>query len=322
MTAQPLAVIPSEPRLPAPADLGAARAFVAASLAPSSRRAYRAALEAFRAWCDAKGLEALPASPETVAAFLAAEARAGRRVSTLEQRVAAIRWAHEAAGLETPTAAKGVRATMAGIRREVGVAPRRKAPATVERLAAMAAHADRSTLKGKRDRALLLLGFASALRRSELVALDVADLEETERGLLVTVRRSKGDQEGRGHTRAVLFGQRPETCPVRALRDWLEAAGIAEGAVFRSVSRHGALGARLTGHAVGRLVKGYATRAGLDAHDFGGHSLRAGFVTSAAERGARAERIADHTGHRSLAMVRVYTRRSDAFADHAGEGLL
>ena len=218
------AVTTSTPHLPAPADLVAVRGYVAESLAPATRRAYRAGLAAFRAWCEGQAVADLPASAETVAAFIASEADQGRAVSTIEQRLAAIRWAHEAKGLELPTASKLVRSTMAGIRRERGVAPKRKAPVTVDRLAAMVSHADAETLKGKRDRALLLFGFASAMRRSELVALVVGDLEATDRGLLVTVRRSKTDQEGRGHQRAIVPGRKVELCPVRAMRAWLEAA--------------------------------------------------------------------------------------------------
>ena len=309
--------------LPAtPTDMAQVHAYVSESLAPSTRRAYRMALAAFRSWCETEGVAALPARPETVAAFVAAEAQAGRKVATLEQRIAAIRWAHEAAGMESPTANKLVRSTMSGIRREQGTAPKRKAPATADRLAAMVSHADPTTLKGLRDRALLLFGFASAMRRSELVALAVEDVEQTQRGLLVTLRRSKTDQEGQGHQRAIPFGNHPETCPIRALYAWLEAVPIHEGRVFRSVTRHSQVGDSLSGRALADAVKHYAQRAGFDPNEFAGHSLRAGFVTSAAERGARAERIADHTGHRSLAMVRVYCRRSDAFQDHAGEGLL
>lgn len=229
---------------------------------------------------------------------------------------------HDARGLETPTVAKLVRATMQGIRRELGIATKRKAPATVERLAAMVAHADTSTLKGLRDRALLLVGFASAMRRSELVALEVGDLDPTERGLLVMVRRSKTDQEGRGHQRAIPHERNVETCPVRALARWLEAATITSGPIFRSVDRHGRVGSAMSDRAVADVVKAYAERAGLNPAHCAGHSLRAGFVTRAAERGARAERIMDHTGHRSVAMVRVGTRRADAFADHAAAGLL
>jgi integrase len=259
-----------------------------------------------------------------VAAFLAAGTNEGWKVSTLAQRMAAIRWAHEAASLESPTAAKLVRSTMKGIRRGQGTAPNRKAPATVDRLAVMVSYADPATLKGLRDRALLLFGFASAMRRSELVALTVEDLEETERGLLVTLRRSKTDQEGQGHQRAIPFGRSPETCPVGALNAWIERARIDEGRLFRSVSRHGQVGESksLSTRAVADVVKHYAALAGLNPDEYSGHSLRAGFVTSAAEKGRSTERIMDHTGHQSAAMVRVYTRRVDAFTDHAGEGLL
>jgi site-specific recombinase XerD len=267
-------------------------------------------------------VNALPASPETVAAFLSAGADEGRKVATLEQRIAAIRWAHEAAGQESPTASKLVRSTMQGIRREQGTAPNRKAPATVDRLAAMVSHADPATLKGLRDRALLLFGFASAMRRSELVALELEDVEQTDRGLLVTLRRSKTDQEGQGHQRAIPLGRNPETCPVAALTTWLEAAQINKGRLFRSVTRHSLVGGSLSARAIANVVKHYAKRAGFDPDEFAGHSLRAGFVTSAAEKGRSTERIMDHTGHQSAAMVRVYTRRADAFTDHAGEGLL
>jgi site-specific recombinase XerD len=296
--------------------------FVEASLAPNTRRAYAASLAIFRAWCESQAVESIPATAETVAAFLAAEAKAGRKVATINQRVAAIKWAHESQNLTSPTAAKGIKSTMAGIRRKLGTAPNRKSPATVDRLAAMVAHAPKKTLKGKRDRALLLFGFASAMRRSELVALELVDLEFTDRGLLVTVRKSKSDQEGLGHQRAVPFGRRKETCPVRAVEIWLAAAGLTKGRLFRALDRHSNVHDSMSTRAVADVVKAYAQLAGLDPTQFSGHSLRAGFVTSAAERGARTERIMDHTGHKSVAMVQVYTRRTDAFEDHAGKGLL
>jgi integrase len=154
------------------------------------------------------------------------------------------------------------------------------------------------------------------------VALELDDLEFTEKGLLVTVRKSKSDQEARGHQRAIPHGRRKETCPVRAIQLWIEAAGLSEGRVFRSMDRHENLRESMSTRAVADVVKLYAELAGLDPTEFSGHSLRAGFVTSAAERGARAERIMDHTGHKSVAMIRVYTRRTDVFEDHARKGLL
>ena len=147
-------------------------------------------------------------------------------------------------------------------------------------------------LTGLRDRALLLLGFAGAFRRSELVALDVADIAETETGLLVTIRRSKTDQEGEGVTIAIARGD--VACPVKALREWLDAAGIEAGPIFRPINKAGTVAAqRLTDRSVANIVKAYADRAGFDASTFSGHSLRSGFLTSAAANGASIFKMMD-----------------------------
>jgi site-specific recombinase XerD len=180
-----ITVIETAQNLPAALgpDLAAAIDLAKAEKAVSTRKAYRTDFRLFKAWCDGKGVGSLPASPETVAAFLAGEAGAGVKPSTLSRRVAAIRYAHKLAGLETPTDAEGVKATMRGIRRTFGGARIKKTPAVAAKMHSMVATAP-DGLAGLRDRALLLLGFAGAFRRSELVALDVADLEETETGLL------------------------------------------------------------------------------------------------------------------------------------------
>ena len=203
-------------------DLKAAVDFARNEKSAATRAAYRSDFAAFRLWCLARGVEALPASPEAVAAYLAHEAGNGLAASTITRRCAAIRYAHRLADLEPPTNSECVRATLRGIRRTVGAAPVRKAPALAEMVRAMALAAPDS-LKGLRDRALILLGFAGAFRRSELVALDIADIEETDAGLRVTIRRSKTDQEGHGQTIAIVRGG--ETCPVKAVRIWIAAAG-------------------------------------------------------------------------------------------------
>jgi len=196
---------PSVPGMLGP-DLDAAISYAKAEKAPGTRRAYQSDHGLFVAWCEAKGLSpSLPVAAETVAAFLAAEALAGKRPSTLGRRLAAIRYFHKLAGLPTPTDAEAVKATLRGIRRSVGSAKVRKAPALAEDIKAMIA-ASPDTLGGKRDRALVLLGFAGAFRRSELVALDVADIEEVELGLRVVIRQSKTDQEGMGSLIAVPRG--------------------------------------------------------------------------------------------------------------------
>jgi site-specific recombinase XerD len=263
---------------------------------------------------------ALPATAETVAAYLASEAEAGAKPSTIGRRCAAIRFAHKLAGLEAPTDAEAVKATMRGIRRTLGVARSRKAPVTSELVRAMAALAAPDA-KGLRDRALLLFGFAGAFRRSELVALDVEDLRETEGGLLVTIRRSKTDQEGQGRTIAIARGSL--ACPVRAVRNWLDAAAINAGPVFRPVAKGGRIGAdRLSDKQVARTAKNFAQRLGLEVSDFSGHSLRAGFLTSAAANGASIFKMRDVSGHKNMDTLQGYVRSAELFQHHAGAGLL
>ena len=176
-------------------ELEEAAGYALAEKAEATRRAYRSDFALFRAWCEAKDVTALPASPGAVAAFLAAEASRGTKPSTISRRLAAIRYAHQLGGHEPPTNSEAVKATLRGIRRTAGCAPARKAPATADKVLAMVAKAN-TDLKGLRDRAILLLGFGGAFRRSELVALDVADIEFCDGGLRVTIRKSKTDQEG------------------------------------------------------------------------------------------------------------------------------
>jgi site-specific recombinase XerD len=301
-------------------ELEEAACYAQAEKAPATRRAYRSDFELFCSWCMTKRVLAVPAAPETVSAFLAAEANRGVKPSTIGRRLAAIRYAHKLTGHEPPTNSEAVKATLRGIRRTAGSAPVRKAPATADKVVAMVAKAG-TDLKGLRDRALLLLGFAGAFRRSELVALDVGDIQFCKGGPQVTIRRSKTDQEGQGATVAIVSGS--TSCPVNALRIWIETAGTVDGPLFRPVTRTGKiLNRRLSGRAVADLVKSYARRAGLKAADFSGHSLRSGFLTSAAARGASIFKMMDVSRHRSVDTLRGYVRDAELFRDHAGIGLL
>jgi site-specific recombinase XerD len=321
MSAALIVIPPDGSNLPAAlgADFAAALDLAKAEKAKSTRKAYGTDFRLFKVYCDGKGVSALPASPETVAAYLATEAQ-NSKPSTIGRRVAAIRYAHKLAGLETPTDAEGVKATMRGIRRTFGGARNKKAPAVAAKMHSMVATAPEG-LAGLRDRALLLLGFAGAFRRSELVALDVADLEENETGLLVIIRGSKTDQERQGVTIAIARGD--IACPVKALRAWLDAAGIEAGPIFRPIDRHGnLLPSRLTAQSVANIVKAYAGRAGFDASTFSGHSLRAGFLTSAAGKGASIFKMMDVSRHKSVDTLRGYVRDAELFKDHAGAGLL
>jgi site-specific recombinase XerD len=319
-----LAIISPQAALPAEltATLELAADFARNSKAPATRTAYASDFRIFESWCQPRGLGPLPATAAAVAAFLADEASAGKRASTLGRRLAAIRYFHRAAGHETPTGDEKVKATLSGIRRTIGAAPVRKRAATSDLVLGMVGGKGRS-LRELRDRAIILLGFAGAFRRSELVALNADDIEETPEGLLVTLRRSKTDQEGVGRRVAIPRGE--IACPVAALRAWLEAAGIAEGAVFRRIfnrRNQRVTDRRLAPRNVAAIVKAGAARLGFDPASFGGHSLRAGFVTSAVKRGANLIKITDVTGHKSLEMLKTYSRDAEAFVGHAGAGLL
>ena len=239
----------------------------------------------------------------------------------IQAALSAISQAHKLAGHDSPTLTPAVRITMAGIRRSKGVKQDGKKPLMVEDLRRLIDCLP-DNLKGVRDRALLLVAFAGAFRRSELVGLDTDDLEFTEDGLVVTLRRSKTDQEGEGRRVGIPFGSNPATCPVRSLKKWLEAAGITNGPVFRSVNRHGQMReSRLTSQSVALVVKGYAEACGLESASFAGHSLRAGFATVAARNGANERSIMNQTGHRSLTMVRRYICEGSLFRENAATKL-
>ncbi|GLS49865.1 hypothetical protein GCM10007885_27170 [Methylobacterium gnaphalii] len=300
--------------------LDAAKSFARASKAQRTVQAYRSAFRSFTTWCESVAEAHLPATPETVAAYLSALATSGRKAATIDSHAAAIAFAHRAARHEPPTSSELVRATIQGIRRSIGTKPTRKAPATAEALKKILKKIP-DTLVGQRDRALLLIGFAAALRRSELVALAVADLERTPEGIIVHIGKSKTDQEGAGQSVPIPMGGKLKA--VQALDAWLQAAGITAGPIFRPVAKRGRVGAEaLTDRSVAQIVKDRAEAAGLDPAFFAGHSLRAGFVTSALAAGADVLKVMDVTRHTSVETLKRYDRRAQAFKDHAGKGFL
>jgi len=293
-----------------------ARGYADEATAANTRRAYRADWRDFSAWCDRNHRAALPALPETVAVYLAAQA-GHRKTSTIGRRLSAIAQAHKTAGLDSPTGEAAVRQVLAGIRRRHGTRQVGKEAAVTADVRAMVGTLEGS-LPGRRYRALLLLGFAGAFRRSELVALDAGDVARTRDGLVVMVRRGKTDQEGAGREVGIPYGSTPATCPVRAVGDWLELSGIAEGALFRPIDRHGNLRpTRLTDQSVALVVKRAATAAGLNSRIYAGHSLRSGLATAAAQAGVSERAIMEQTGHKSLPVVRRYIRRGSLFSENA-----
>lgn len=292
-----------------------AQAYIQAGVAPATRAAYRADLDHFRAWGGD-----IPATEMQLAAYLAEHATM-LRPATLTRRLAAISVAHEAQGLPSPDRSPLVRAAMRGIRREHGSAQRQAKPLLRDDLL-MVLDAMGNGMKDLRDRALLLIGFAAGFRRSELVSLDRADIEHVRQGLIVTLRRSKTDQEGAGRKIGIAFG-RTRWCPVLALDHWLEAAGIDEGPIFRRVDRHGRVMAeRLSGEAVCLVVRERVATAGYEPLAYSGHSLRAGLATSAAQAGVPSLKIRQQTGHASDAMLTRYIRDGELFTENAAAALL
>lgn len=294
----------------------AAVGFANANRSAATVRAYGSDWRHFEAWCVAHGRVALPAEAETVVLYVT-DLAGSFRPSTITRRLAAISVYHRRHGLESPTGSTAVREVMKGIRRSLRVAPQQAAPAVIGEIRRMVAHLPTDTA-GMRDRAMLLVGFAGALRRSELVGLDIADLTDRAEGIAVTLRTSKTDQEGQGRQVAIPYGRDPETCPVTALHAWLAAAGITGGPVFRPVDRHGNITpTRLSDRAVALVVKRAAARAGLDPDRYSGHSLRAGFATTAGANGAPERAIAAQTGHKSMEVLRRYVRHGSLFTDNA-----
>ena len=320
--AAPFIVVPGAPQTLAVTSLDAvdeqARQYIADAVAQNTRRAYRSDWRLFTSWCADRGLEPLPASASTVARFLTDQA-ATKTVATLHRRLSAIVQAHRAAGHPSPSDDQTVRTVWRGIRRSKGTAPTKKRPLLTEDVRRLLAVLP-DDLLGARDRALLLLGFAGALRRSELVELDVADVELVpDRGALVTIRRSKTDQEGQGERIPLHTGADPATCPVSTLATWLEVSGIEAGPIFRPINRHLTISPdRLTAQSVALIVKRTAVAAGLDPARFAGHSLRSGFATAAAIAGAELHAIMRQTRHRSATVAAGYVRDADPFRGSAG----
>ncbi len=294
------------------------RAYLRNTRAPNTYKAYAADWRHFEAWCGRYGLTSLPATPQTVMLYLGELGGAGKSLSTVSRRLAAFAEIHRATGYESPSGHPGVRELLAGMRRTHGAAARGKDALLSDDLRAMLRELGDS-LRDRRDRALLLVGFAGAFRRSELVSIQASDLAYVSEGLVVDLRRSKSDQEAQGREVPIPFGTRPETCPVRALQGWMALAGLSEGPVFRGISRHDHLSDKaLTPTAVALLVKERAVAAGLDPSIYSGHSLRAGFATSAALGGAPEWAIMKQTGHRSRAMLDRYVRVASRFRGNAG----
>lgn len=289
------------------------------SVPESTRRVYAGDWERFGTWAATRNRTPLPATPETLAEYTNHLADQRLAPPTIDRALAAIATAHETAGRAKPNP-KLARAALRAYRREwaeAGNGTRKAKAITIDVLRALVATVDPDTPAGVRDRALMVIGFSFAARRSELVALNLDDISEQPEGIEVSVRRSKTDKNSEGRVVAIPYGANPDTCPVRTLRAWigyLASQGHTDGPLFVRVDRHGRLGTaaagrvardgRLTGQAVAIVINRAALRAGLDSNAaWSGHSLRRGFATETYRAGAHQFSIARQGGWKENSAV-------------------
>jgi site-specific recombinase XerD len=306
-------------------EIAAARSYRAQAKAANTIRAYTSDWNQFEGWCDERGVDPLPARPEAVATYLASLALAGKADSTIGRHLAAIGWKHRQEGLVAPVQRDErmvIADTLAGIRREARARPSaRKAAIAASELANMIAAADGQGTRSIRDRAILALGLAAALRRSELVALEWRDVELVDKGLKLTLRQSKTDQEGKGQVIAVPSGKTLK--PVERLMAWLAVRGQGAGPLFYQIDPQGRLTDRpMSDRSIARLIQKYAGLVGIDPETVGGHSLRAGFLTEASRSGATIVKMQEVSRHKKVEVLLGYVRSAELFDDHAGEGFL
>jgi len=296
-----------------------------AATAENSRLAYEADLKSFQTFCVEHGELALPALPQTVADYFTYLAETGKAVATIKRRAVSIGQSHALAGYESPVKHPVVRKVLQGIKRTHGSAQHKKTALTGEALPTALLAIDTCSLMGKRDKAIILLAFALAGRRSEVAALNVEDIEFRSTGLVVTLRKSKTDQEGQGREVGVPRLPHEGLCPVRAVEEWIAAAGggtpLTHGPLFRVFALAGKgqeqqlSEKQIDGRAVAALVKRVTSKAGIKG-DFSGHSLRSGFITTAAStKGVTEGDIQAVSGHRSVPQLRSYVQRANVLKD-------
>jgi len=299
------------------------RAISEASKSFNTRKGYKSDFNSFSKWCAETDLSHLPAHPDTVRLYLVFLDKIGRKPSTIKRCITSIRIAHTMAGYPNPIT-DSVNQTASGIYRLRGVAPEKKSALTLERLARICSYIPNDIL-GIRDRAMILVGWMGALRRSEITAIAIEDIEEEAEGLVINVRRSKIDQFGAGKRIGLPFlDDHQELCASRALTKWVSIARIKAGPVFRYIGKSGRNRILptyisengLNAVQVSTAVKRYAELAGYNPLDFGGHSLRSGLATTLAGAGIEERKIMQITGHRSLPMLREYIQRGELFLEH------
>lgn len=280
--------------------------------------AYKSDWNDFCDWCRYHGESSFPASSETIVNYINDLADYAKS-ATIRRRISAISENYNAAGqaASNPCKAWIVKEALIGLTRLKGSMQKGKTPLYWEELEQMISYMDLQTLTGLRDRAVLLVGFLGAFRRSEIVGLDVEDIARYPQGIVLTIRHSKTDQTQEGQQVGIPYLPDTSMDGIHALYDWIKAADIHEGPLFRSVLKNGKASARrLSDKSVNLMVKKYVTLIGLDPELYGAHSLRHGFATYAALHGIEERLIMKQTRHRSVEMVRRYINEADLFTNN------
>jgi site-specific recombinase XerD len=299
-------LVPEPPAAQVPAHLVASsNRYVETGLrgAANTVRAYAGDWQRFTAWCALHAMATLPAPVEALAGFLTELADAGKKVATIQRHASAIAKAHELAGLDSPTADKKIKVLLRGIAREKKTRIKQAAAFTLANFKRTIKSIDVSTPTGLRNRALLLLGFTGAFRRSELEALNLEDLAFDEEGLVVSLDKSKTNQLGQAEEKAIFYSPELAVCPIRSLQAWLRVLGRTEGPVFVSLRKNQHLTTRrLTTKYINLITQQYL------GSNYTAHSLRASFVTVSKLNGADDSKVMNQTKHKTSAMIRRYTR--------------
>ena len=270
-------------------------------------RAYRADFNHFEQFCTSNNLKALPADIKTLSLYLTHLSKTSK-FSTLKRRLASIKVIHQQQGHYIDTKHPLVTENLLGIKRVMGTFQKAKKPLLINdlKLIIKVISQDKDELKKTRNKALILIGFAGGFRRSELVSLELEDIDFVKEGVKIFVKRSKTDQTGEGMTKGIPYFDNTDFCPVVSLKKWLKQSNVKSGKIFN-----------ISDKSVALTIKKYASIAGLDETKYAGHSLRSGFATSTAELGAEERSIMAMTGHKSVQMVRRYIQDANIFKNNA-----
>ena len=288
----------------------------------NTNRAYKADYEDFKKFCSKNSLSHKSANPKEISMYLTDLWNKRFKFSTIRRRLVSISYAKKISGYNIDIRHPVISENLKSIKRKIGNYQRGKNPLLLNDLIKIIkiinASDEIKDLKKIRDKTIILLGFAGGFRRSELVSLDYEDIENLTEGLKIFLKKSKTDQFGEGFYKGIPYFKNKEICPVLSLQKWFMISKITNGPIFRKISKSNRLlENRLTDQTIALILKKYIGIAGLDIYKFSGHSLRSGFATVAASKGADERSIMNMTGHKSSAMVRRYIKEANLFKNNA-----